>query len=259
VEVFNLPGAGGTVGLQRLVDEKGNGKLLMQMGLGLVGAVYSNRSQTSLADTTPVARLIQEPDVVVVPRESPYRSIEDLVSAWRAHPRTVTVGGGSSPGGPDHLATHLIADAVGIEAKQVHYIQYDGGGDLLAGIIGGEVKFGVSGIGEYTEQISSGQLRALAVTSTNRVDGVAAPTLQEAGIGAEFNNWRGIVAPAGLSHAEHKALLDLVEKLRRSEQWTNALQRNGWTDAYLPGDRFGEFLESENRRVGHVLTGTGSA
>lgn len=231
VQVFNLPGAGGTVGLQRVVNEQGNGRLLLQMGLGVVGAVYANKSKTSLEDITPIARLIQEPDVVVVAKDSPYRNMEDLVTAWYANPGKITVGGGSSPGGPDHLATYLIADALGIKAKKVTYVQYDGGGDLLAGLLGKQVKFGVSGVGEYTDQIASGRLRVLAVTSTNRVTGVDAPTLQEEGISAEFNNWRGIVAPPGLSDAERQTLLDLVERLRVSDEWTSALRRNGWADA----------------------------
>lgn len=259
VEVFNLAGAGGTVGLQRTVNEKGNGRLIMQMGLGVVGSVYTNRSEATLADTTPVARLIREPEIVVVPDNSEHTSLDSLVTAWQKNPRKVTVGGGSSPGGPDHLAPMLLAEAVDIEPREVNYVPYDGGGELLAALLGGRLAFGVSGIGEYADQIESGQLRVLAVTSADRVSGVDAPTLSESGIDVTFDNWRGIVAPPDLSDEDRDTLLGLIEDLHGSSQWKSALKRNGWTDAYLPGGEFGDFMASEDERVGDVLSSLGLA
>lgn len=180
IEVFNLPGAGGTVGVTRLVAERGNGKLAMSMGLGVVGAVHTNKSPKTLADTTPIARLTEEQDIVVVAKDSPYRTIDQLLTAWKKDPGKIPVGGGSSPGGPDHLAPMLMAKAAGIAPKQVNYIPFDGGGELLASILGDKVGFGVSGVGEYLDQIEAGELRLLAVTGPKRVPGLDAPTLREA-------------------------------------------------------------------------------
>ncbi|XVS64214.1 Bug family tripartite tricarboxylate transporter substrate binding protein [Actinosynnema sp. CA-299493] len=258
-EVFNLPGAGGTVGLGRTVSERGNGKLVMSMGLGVVGSVYTNKAPSSLLDTTPIAKLIEEPDIVVVGADSPYRTLDELVRAWRADPGGVTVGGGSSPGGPDHLAPMLIAKAVGLDPRRVNYIPYDGGGELLASVLGGKVAFGVSGVGEYRDQIEAGQLRVLAVTSGDRLPGVDAPTLRESGVDVEFNNWRGVVAPPGISDADRARLVDLFTDLHGTPQWREALTRNGWTDAFAPGDEFGAFLREENDRVATVLKDLGLA
>src|SRR5687768_2946101 len=83
IQVFNLPGASGTVGLQRLVNEKGNGKLAMQMGLGVVGAAYTQKSKATLAETTPIAKLIEEAGAIVVPKDSPYQDINQLRSEER--------------------------------------------------------------------------------------------------------------------------------------------------------------------------------
>ncbi|MER5266618.1 tripartite tricarboxylate transporter substrate binding protein [Actinosynnema sp. NPDC002837] len=258
-EVFNLPGAGGTVGLGRTVSERGNGKLVMSMGLGVVGSVYTNKAPSSLLDTTPIAKLIEEPDIVVVGADSPYRTLDELVAAWRANPGEVTVGGGSSPGGPDHLAPMLIAKAVGLDPRRVNYIPYDGGGELLASVLGGKVAFGVSGVGEYRDQIEARQIRVLAVTSGSRLPGVDAPTLRESGVDVEFNNWRGVVAPPGISDADRARLVDLFTDLHGTPQWREALARNGWTDAFAPGDEFGAFLREENDRVATVLKDLGLA
>ncbi|MEG3628213.1 Bug family tripartite tricarboxylate transporter substrate binding protein [Streptomyces poriticola] len=253
IEVFNLPGAGGTVGLTRLVSEHGNGRLAMTMGLGVVGAVRSNHAPKTLADTTPIARLTEEQDVVVVAEDSPYRTIDELIDAWRQDPGKLPVGGGSSPGGPDHLAPMLMAQAAGIEPRQVNYIPFDGGGELLASILGNKVAFGVSGVGEYLDQIRAGELRLLAVTGPERVAGLDAPTLLEAGYDVNFTNWRGVVAPPGLSEEERERLTLLIEKLHDSPEWRTSMEQNGWDDAFLSGDEFGAFLEEQDQRVVSVL------
>lgn len=253
VEVFNLPGAGGTVGLQRVVNEKGNGNLLMQMGLGVVGASYTTKTEATLADSTPIARLIQEPEAVVVKADSPYTSLQDLVTAWKADPGKTPVGGGSSPGGPDHLAPHLLAKAVDVDPKKVNYVAYDGGGELLASLLGGQIAFGVSGAGEFKDQIEAKQVRVLAVTSSERVAGLDAPTLKEAGVDLEFINWRGLVAPPGLSDADRQKLVGVVDRMHASQEWKNALKENNFIDAYQPADQFSTFLKAENDRVAQIL------
>lgn len=258
-EVFNLPGAGGTVGLGRTVSERGNGRLVMSMGLGVVGSVYTNKSPSSLLDTTPIAKLIEEPDIVVVGVDSPYRTLAELVAAWKADPGAVPVGGGSSPGGPDHLAPMLMAKAVGLDPRRVNYVPFDGGGELLASVLGGKVAFGVSGIGEYRDQIEAGQLRVLAVTGGERLPGVDAPTLLESGVDVEFTNWRGVVAPPGITDADRARLVDLFRDLHGTAQWREAVARNGWTDAFAPGEEFGAFLRQENERVASVLKELGLA
>src|SRR3712207_751957 len=181
IEVFNLEGAGGTVGLQRLVNEKGNAELLMQMGLGVVGAQYSNESQATLDQTTPIAKLIEEAEAIVVPASSPFQTMDDLVAGWKADPGNTPVGGASNPGGPDHLTPMLLAEEVGVTPSEVNYVAYDGGGELLTGILGGDVQFAAPGVGQVTVPAAAGDVRILVVTSEEPVEGVDAPTLQEEG------------------------------------------------------------------------------
>lgn len=259
VEVFNVAGAGGTVGLQRLVNEEGNGNLLMQMGLGVVGAEFTNKSQATLAETTPIAGLIEEAEVIVVPKDSPYTDLESLTEAWKADPGKLPVGGASNPGGPDHLTPMLLAEEVGVDPTTVNYVPYDGGGELLAGILGKKLAFAATGVSEVSEQAKAGDLRILAVTSEEPVEGVDAPTLQEQGIDLTFTNWRGLVAAPGISDADRDKLIDLVTEMHESPEWQEALEKNGWTDAFLPGDEFEAFLTSESERVQGVLSGLGLA
>ena len=253
IEVFNLEGAGGTVGLQRLVNETGNADMLMQMGLGVVGAQYSNRSEATLDQTTPIARLIEEAEAIVVPANSPFQSIDDLVAAWKADPGNTPVGGASNPGGPDHLTPMLLAQQVGVTPTAVNYVAYDGGGELLAGILGGDVAFAATGIGEVTEPAASGDVRILAVTSEKPVEGVDAPTLTEQGVDLTFTNWRGIVAAPDISAEEAQRQIDLITQVHDSEAWQQVLKDQGWTDSFVTGDEFGSFLDQESQRVQGVL------
>ena len=257
VEVFNTAGAGGTVGLQRLVNEKGKEDILMQMGLGVVGAVYTNKSKATLQDTVPVAKLIEEAEAIVVPKGSPYTTLDQLVTAWKANPHKMPVGGASNSGGPDHLTPMLVAKAVGVAPKDVNYVPYDGGGELLTAILGKKVAFAATGIGEVAEQAKAGEVKILAVTSEQPVAGVDAPTLKSLKVDLVFTNWRGIVAPPGLSAEKQQQFTDLLTKMHASEQWKKTLADRGWTDAFQTGDQFKTFLTTENDRVAGVLRDLG--
>ena len=173
----------------------------------------------------------------MVAKDSPYKTITELVDAWKANPKGLAVGGGSVPGGPDHLLPMQLAQAVGIKPTEVNYIAYDGGGDLLPAVLGGKVAFGASGVGEFLDQVEAGEVRVLAVSGERKVAAVDAPTLKESNIDLVFTNWRGVVAPPELSDADKAALVDAVAKMHATEDWKAALEKNGWTDAYVSGRR----------------------
>jgi putative tricarboxylic transport membrane protein len=257
VEVFNLEGAGGTVGLQRLVNEDGNAEMLMQMGLGVVGAQYSNQSEATLEETTPIAKLIEEAEAIVVPGDSEFQSLDDLVQAWSENPGDLPVGGASNPGGPDHLTPMLLAEEVGVTPSDVNYVAYDGGGELLAGILGGDVAFAATGVGEVTEAAANGDVRILAVTSEEPVEGVDAPTLQDEGVDLTFTNWRGVVAAPGITDEQRERFVAALTEMHDSAAWEAVLEEQGWTDSFVTGDEFTEYLESESERVQGVLSGLG--
>ncbi len=260
MQVFNLPGAGGTVGLQRVVNEKGNGKLAMQMGLGVVGAAYTQKSKATLNDTTPIAKLIEEAGAIVVPKDSPYKDINQLVTAWKANPKKFAVGGGSSPGGPDHLLPMQLAKAVGIDPKDVSYVTYDGGGELLPALLGNKIAFGASGFGEFLAQVEAGDVRILAVTSEKPVDVLKdVPTLKDKGIDLVFTNWRGIVAPPGISDADKKVWIDALTTMHDSQAWKDEEKKRGWTDAFETGDDFSTFLKEQDTSVADILKQLGLA
>ncbi|WP_433516034.1 Bug family tripartite tricarboxylate transporter substrate binding protein [Nonomuraea sp. CA-143628] len=256
VEVFNVPGAGGTIGLAQLAGEKGNGNLLMTMGLVMVGAIEQNKSKVTLAQTTPIAKLTEEYEIIVVPAASPFKSVADLVAAWKADPKKVSISGGSA-GGTDHIAAGLMAKAAGVDPKQVNYIAHSGGGEALNELLGNKVSAGISGVGEFAEHVKSGKLRALAVTSAQRLPDLDAPTLKESGLDVELTNWRGFVAPGGLDEAAKKSLTDQVTKMHDSPAWKDAVAKNGWIDSFQTGQQFADYLNAEQTKVKAIISELG--
>lgn len=259
IEVTNVGGAGGTVGLAQLGNQKG-GDVLMVTGLVMVGAVETNQAAVRMEDTTPVARLTSEDLIVVVPEESPYETIDDLVDDIKANGKDVAVTGGSA-GGADHILAGLLLKDAGVAPADLNdtlnYVAYSGGGESLAALLGNQVDAGISGVGEYAEQVEAGKLRALAVTGPERVDGIDAPTLLEAGYDVELTNWRGVLAPGGISDDERQALVDLVTEMHDSEEWQAELERAGWGDTFLAGEEFETFLTEEIASVQNVLRDIG--
>jgi len=258
-EVTNILGAGGSVALTRLMGASGDEHTLMTMGLGVVGSAYSFGLPFKVTDTTPIAQLIEDQEGVLVPADSPFQTIDDMVAAWKANPRSVAVGGGSSPGGPDHLFPMQLASTVGVSPSDVLYVPYDGGGPLTTALLGNKIQVGFSGLGEFEGQIKSGDLRALAVSGEERLDGLVAdvPTLTEAGIDLTFANWRGVLAPPGISEERRGELIDYLTEMHDSTQWQEALVTNGWTDKFITGDEYGQFLQEQDQRVATTLEEVG--
>jgi putative tricarboxylic transport membrane protein len=253
VQVDNVPGAAGTIGLARFIQsERGNPDALLVTGLVMVSSVIINGSPVSLADTTPIARLTAEYEVIVVPASSPFRSLTDLLEAFKRNPGSVSWGGGSA-GGTDDLLVRLIAEQVGLPAASVNYIAFSGGGAALAAVLGGQLSAAVSGYAEFAGQIAAGQLRVLAISSASRIPGIDAPTLRESGVALDLANWRAIVAPPGLSGSEAEALTARMTKMAASSEWQSTLAHNGWDDQFLSGPALRQFLLAEQSRIEAVM------
>ena len=257
VQVTNVTGAGGTIGLAQLINAKGDGSQLMVNGFVMVGAILLNKSPVNLSQTTPIARLTAEALVIVVPTDSPIKTAKDLAERVKADPAKVTWAGGSA-GGADHILAALFAEAAGGDAKKINYIPFSGGGEALAAMLGGRVTAGISGYGEFEGQIKAGKLRVVGVSSSARLANAPdAPTLKEGGVNLELMNWRSVVAPPGLSAEQTKTLSEAIAKLVKSKEWAEILKARGWDDAYLGGAEFEAFLKAEQVRVAKVMTDVG--
>ncbi|WP_411839091.1 Bug family tripartite tricarboxylate transporter substrate binding protein [Paracoccus sp. ME4] len=257
VQVQNVPGAGGTVGLAQFASQaSGKADQLIVGGYVMVGAILTNASPVSLADVTPIARLTGEYEAIVVPTASEIQDINQLVEMLKADPGSVSWAGGSA-GGADHIAVGLLANAAGVDPTAINYIAYSGGGEALAAILGNQVTAGISSVGEFKPQADAGTLRILAVTSEERIEGIDAPTLSESGLDVVLQNWRMVAAAPGLSAEDQAAIAADIETMAKSTAWQEALASKGWSDTYLAGDEFNAQLEQDIATTAAVLKDIG--
>ncbi|MDO5370399.1 tripartite tricarboxylate transporter substrate binding protein [Paracoccus sp. (in: a-proteobacteria)] len=259
VQVINVPGAGGTVGLAQFAQNaSGQPDQLLVGGITMVGAILTNKAPVNLSNVTPIARLTGDPLVVVVPANSPHQTLADLTAAIQADVSRAIWAGGSA-GGADHILAALITQAAGADPSKVNYVAYSGGGEALAAMLGGQVTAGISGYGEWQGQIESGDLRALAISYPEPIEGIAAQPLKAQGIDVELVNWRGVFAGPDIADADKQALSAAIEQTVKSPEWQQVLTARGWTDYYAPADEFAAFVASENERVQATLQSIGLA
>ena len=251
-QVVNVPGAGGTIGLSQLESLSGQATTMMVTGTVMLGGIAINNSETTLADTVPIAKLAEDFEVFVVPKESPYQNVEDMIAAWRANPGGLPIGGGSL-GGIDHIVAGQLAQQADIDPAAINYIAYSGGGEVLTALLSNTVGVAVSGYNDFRDQIEAGNVRALAVAAHEPVDGIDVDTFAELGYDVDLVNWRGFVAPPGISDEDRQTLIDIVTEMSETEQWASAVERNRWKESFLTGDEFGEFLEVEQTRITDIL------
>lgn len=258
--VTNIGGAGGTVGLASLANET-DPYTYMVTGLVMVGAVETNASPTRIEDTTPIAKLTEEALVIVVPAESPYQTLKDLVDDVVANGQAVSITGGSA-GGADHILAGLLLAEAGLDkgaiAEKLNYIPNAGGGEAVSLILGNNVSAGISGVGEFVEHIKAGTMRALAVSSDQPVALLPdTPTIVDEGYDVTLTNWRGVLAPGGISDADKAELVRIITELHDSAAWQKELETRGWTDAFLAGSEFDSFIDSNIADVQTTLKNIG--
>jgi len=252
VDVENVPGAAGTVGLAQFINAAPSDQAaLLVTGLVMVGAVVFNDSPVSLSQTTPIARLTGEYEVIAVPTASPIRDMRDLIARFHGGPAAVSWGGGSA-GGTDHILAGLIATAAGGDPRLVNYIAFSGGGEAATAALGGQVTVAISGYAEFAPHIESAQLRALAISAPTPQTGVEAPPLSHAGIDVTLANWRGLVARPHISDDMRRRLTETIARMSQSVSWQRTLEQRGWSDQFLAGADFQRFLDDERLRVTRI-------
>ena len=255
VQFDNKGGAAGTIGLAQFVNSsKGDPNAVMIGGMVMVGGIILNKSPVNLSQVTPIARLTSEWEVIVVPAQSPLKTLDDLLKAFKANPGKVSWGGGSA-GGTDHILIGMIAKSIGADPARVNYVAFKGGGEAVAAILGGHVTAGVSGVGEFAEQVKAGKMRALAVSAPAKFEGIA--SLKEQGVNVELGNWRGVFAAPGISAQQRDALVKLVRTATETPSWKSTVDKLGWTPVFLGGDEYKKFLEEDTRRVAQIIESLG--
>lgn len=253
VEVVNRGGAGGTIGLTELITRhRRDPHTWMVGGSTLVSAMLMHESRFNLSETELLARLASEYNVVAVPVDSPIRTMEELVSAFKNEPSSFIWGGGSA-GSADHLLVGLIAREVGVDPSTINYVAYPGGGEGGAALLGNQINAGVAGYAEWKDLAEAEELRIIGISSSERLDGVDIPTLKDAGLNIELENWRFVVAGPGLKDEDRDQILRMISAMRSTPEWQKVLETYSWQDRFLTGPELEEYIAAETEHTAKLL------
>ena len=247
----NMSGGGGGKAIGFLIENAAsNHGTLMVNSTPIVIRSLVGRFPHNFRDLTMVAGTIGDYAAIITGKNSPYKNFSDVVAAYKKNPRKVSVGGGSVPGGMDHLVAALAFQAAGADPTKVKYIPYDAGGKLNAAILSGEVAAGSTGFSEAVGLAKAGEMRILAVTSPERVPAFKdAPTLKEQGYDATFVNWRGFFAAPGLPKDKADIYRKALAAMYATPEWKAVRDRNGWVDIHNSGKDFTAFLETQEKVI----------
>ena len=251
----NMSGGGGGKAIGYLIENaESNHGTLMVNSTPIVIRSLTGVFPHNFRDLTLVAGTIGDYAAIVAPTDSSLNSMADLLAAYDADPNGTAIGGGSVPGGMDHLVAAMVMEAAGKDALGVKYIPYDAGGKAMAALLSGEIKALSTGFSEAVALAQAGEVKILGVTSDERVDAYAdAPTMKEQGIDTTFVNWRGFFGAPGLPEDKLAMYQDAIAKMYETEEWEAVRARNGWVNIHNPGDDFKTFLEDQEKVIGDLM------
>jgi putative tricarboxylic transport membrane protein len=248
----NLSGAGGTTGLSAfLVNEKGKSGKALVTGFAMIGGVASTKVAFDTSDAVPTARMMGEWEVIVVPSDSPYKTMADLVKDIKSKKATLPIAGGNL-GGIDHYATVLIYEALGLTIKDLNYVVYSGGAEVTAALLNGSSKAGISGYGEFKAQIDAGTLRMLGISSGDKVPGIKVATLKSQGVNVVVGNWRGLMLPKGTSDANRNLVIRALDVTRNGVTWKKVMKDQIWANNWLAGNAYKTWIMKQERDISSI-------
>ncbi|WP_336636794.1 tripartite tricarboxylate transporter substrate binding protein [Lysinibacillus fusiformis] len=262
IQVENKPGGGGAAFMATFsTKEASNDYMLMVKSPPILinHEKAEGNSKFGYKDTTPLAQLTRDYGAIVVKKDSPFQTLEDVLNALKDSPKDVTLAGGSAPGSMDHLVGIIPAYKAGIDLKTIKYVSYDGGGEAVTALLGGNADVIATDASTIATYVKSGDVRVLAVSSSERLEGELAevPTFKEAGIDEEFTIWRGIFGPKNMSEDAVTYWSEKLQAMSESEEWQAEVTRNGWQAEYRNAEEFTTYLDNQNKIIVELLTALG--
>ncbi|MFD6207140.1 tripartite tricarboxylate transporter substrate binding protein [Peribacillus sp. NPDC060253] len=260
--VENKPGGGGAVFMADYATQQAdnNDMLFVNSPPVIINNLKKEgNSPYGYKNTTPLAQLTKDYGAIVVKADSEFKDLKSLLEVVKKDPRKLTFAGGSAPGSMDHLISILPAYEYGLDPTKLKYVSYDGGGEAITALLGGNADVIGTDASSVREFLKAGKIRVLAVTSTKRLGGDLKdiPTAKEQGIDAEFTIWRGVFGPQNMSE-EAKTFWDKsIAKLVETSEWKKEVEVQGWEQEYKNSEEFGKFLEEQEKQVQQLLEALG--
>lgn len=251
----NMSGGGGGKALNHLISTaERQEKTLLVNSTPIIIRSLTGVFPQSFRDLTPIASVIADYAAFVVPKDSKYTSLTEVIADFKKDPRSVKIGGGSVKGSMDHLVPAMVIKAAGGDPLKLKYIPYDAGGKAMAGLLSGDTKVLSTGYGEALGLASQGEVRILAVTADKRLEQTPdVATVKELGYDVTFANWRGFFGIPGLANDKAEAYRSMLKQMYATPEWEEIRMQRGWQNLYQPGSEFYLFLEEQEKAIGSIM------
>ncbi|PLR82425.1 transporter [Bacillus canaveralius] len=260
--VENKPGGGGAVFMAEYATQQvqNNDMLFVNSPPIIINNLKKEgNSPYGYKNTTPLAQLTKDYGAIVVKADSSFSNLESVLAEVKKDPQKLTFAGGSAPGSMDHLVSILPAYEYGIDPTKIKYVSYDGGGEAITALLGGNADVIGTDASSVKEFLKAGDVKVLAVTSPERLAGdfKDIPTAKEQGIDAEFTIWRGVFGPEKMSEEAKAYWEKTIEKLVDSNEWKTEVETQGWELDYKNSADFKKFLDDQEKQVQQLLEALG--
>ncbi|MCS7057317.1 MAG: tripartite tricarboxylate transporter substrate-binding protein [Meiothermus sp.] len=249
MRVTNMTGGGGGVAYANVVTQRNNDPNLIVAAspATTVRLAQGQYSRFTERDVRWLGAIAADFGLVAVKADAPWRSMQELVAAWKADPAKIAVGGGSAVGGQDHMKVLLLGRAAGIEPRNIKYVPFDGGGEALTSLLGGFIQVFAGDASELRAQVQAGTVRVLGVMAPRRLEGVYAniPTLRELGYNVDWVVWRGFYAPKNMPIEAYEFWVQALRQVERSPEWARVREQNALGKFSMVGAEFQVFVDRQ--------------
>ncbi len=251
----NMSGGDGSKAIAHLIETaERQSDTLMVSSTPIILKSLNDIFPQSHKDLTPVAAVIADYGAFVVKMDSKYTNWQQMIADFKLDPRNVLVAGGSVIGGMDHVIAAMAFNKSGVDAKTLRYIPYNAGAKAMVGLLSTETQLLSTGLSEALVLAEQGEVRILAMTAATRLKHAPdVPTISEQGVDLVFTNWRGFFGAPGLSEDKVREFQELLEKMYDTKEWEDIRLKRGWSNLYISGDNFVDFLSDQEKEMGLLM------
>ncbi len=249
VRTTNMPGAGGGVAYAHVVAQRQTDAALLVAASPGTTLLLAQGQWGDLTenDVRWLGAVGAEYGVLAVAQDAPWRTLAELLDAWRADPGSIVVSGGSAAAGQDHMKVLLLAHRAGLDPRSIRYVPFDGGGEAMTALLGGFVQVFSGEVSEIEGQIRAGRMRPITVLAPQRLGGILAdvPTARESGVPVDWVTWRGFFVPGGISDERYQEWVDALSRVASSPEWEEMRRLNRWEPWLMVGAEFEAFVRNQ--------------
>jgi len=259
--VVNRSGGGGNLAYTYVNQRAGDAHVLLIGTPGLLTNHINGSSPLSYADFTPIASLFNDYTVFAVNAASPTKAGRDLIEGLTKDPKSVAIGFATTIGSFQHVAAALLMKAVGGNPRDLKVVAYKGSAEAITNLLGAHIDLVTTAAGNAAPHVAAGRMRVVAAAAPKRLAGALAdvPTWKEQGVDLVFGGWRAIMGPKGLTPAQTAFWEGVLRKATQVPEWRTDLEKNYWSDDFVPSQQFRKDLEKDYADMKAVLVDLGLA